>query len=232
MLFPILSFSQKQNYYLDDLKLFTIKIINLNNIEKATEITKSLEKEMLSEMAWLDINSKICYCIIHKNKNIAEIETYIKTFNGLNCSNTKEIILTDDLFLQIYSQKSGVKPVNFEKQLPNYITFNDNNQSEIYYHTAKEIWINKFPESYNALYSEKTVREIKEVNNLELPADFPKFIDTGNPKSDNYNYQKAKENWILENPEKYKIIINYGKTTDSENQEKISKEQKINNHEN
>jgi len=50
----------------------------------------------------------------------------------------------------------------------------------------------------------------KSVNNSKtkslLPADFPKFIDTGNAKLDDNNFHKAKQKWIKENPIRFQEI--------------------------
>ena len=44
----------------------------------------------------------------------------------------------------------------------------------------------------------------------ELPDDFPKYTDTGNPESDRDNYRMAKDQWIADNPGKYQELLNQG----------------------
>lgn len=44
------------------------------------------------------------------------------------------------------------------------------------------------------------------VANQELPADFPRFVNTGNPEFDNAKYQNEKAKWINDNPERYKAL--------------------------
>jgi len=39
-----------------------------------------------------------------------------------------------------------------------------------------------------------------------IPDDFPKYIDTGNPKIDKDNYYEAKQEWIKNNPERFEKI--------------------------
>ena len=41
---------------------------------------------------------------------------------------------------------------------------------------------------------------------VSIPADFPKYIDTGNPKKDRADYHEAKQKWIKENPEAFEKI--------------------------
>ena len=61
-----------------------------------------------------------------------------------------------------------------------------------------------------------------------LPADFPKYIDTGNPETDRMNYKKAKDEWIKQHPKEYKEINNGDLLTPEQKQkqleEKMSKD--------
>lgn len=45
---------------------------------------------------------------------------------------------------------------------------------------------------------------------VELPGDFPKYTDTGNPQSDRDSYKTAKDQWIADNPGKYQELLNQG----------------------
>ena len=36
-----------------------------------------------------------------------------------------------------------------------------------------------------------------------VPSDFPRFIDTGNPSSDSADYERRKNIWIQNNPDRY-----------------------------
>ena len=46
--------------------------------------------------------------------------------------------------------------------------------------------------------------EYRIANNI--PSDFPRFIDTGNPKVDGENYFNAKQAWIKANPTRFEKI--------------------------
>ncbi len=50
----------------------------------------------------------------------------------------------------------------------------------------------------------KNLEQYRKENNV--PEDFPRFIDTGNPKKDLDNYYKAKQEWIKNNPERFEKI--------------------------
>ena len=49
--------------------------------------------------------------------------------------------------------------------------------------------------------------ERKLASGKKMPADFPKYIDTGNKEKDVATYKVAKSKWINENPEKYQAIF-------------------------
>ncbi len=40
-----------------------------------------------------------------------------------------------------------------------------------------------------------------------IPADFPKYVETGNKEKDRATYNSAKLKWINDNPEKYKALF-------------------------
>lgn len=41
----------------------------------------------------------------------------------------------------------------------------------------------------------------------QIPADFPKYVNTGNKKKDTKNHKAAKQKWIKNNPETYKALF-------------------------
>ena len=56
--------------------------------------------------------------------------------------------------------------------------------------------------------------ETKSTNKHQsLPPDFPKYIDTGEKLKDIENYRKRRDEWIKNNPEKYKSFLDPGSTT-------------------
>jgi len=70
--------------------------------------------------------------------------------------------------------------------------------------------LEKAPRKNNSGYCASCPKSGTNVNNAEktsiLPADFPKYIDTGNKKQDLANFHEAKQKWIKENPERFKKI--------------------------
>ncbi|HBS88459.1 MAG: hypothetical protein A2W91_15025 [Bacteroidetes bacterium GWF2_38_335] len=59
-----------------------------------------------------------------------------------------------------------------------------------------------------------------------IPEDFPKFVDTGNPESDNATFKTAKDKWIQENPERYDMMHNTQKNEEEKLREQIIKLEK------
>jgi hypothetical protein len=64
---------------------------------------------------------------------------------------------------------------------------------------------NKSIESTNITQDQEELiqKELKKNEKIN----FPVFINTGNADLDNENYKKAKDAWVLANPEKYKQMI-------------------------
>lgn len=54
-----------------------------------------------------------------------------------------------------------------------------------------------------------------------VPADFPQFIDTGNPEQDNIDFATRKDDWIENNPEKYKEINSGNSSPEEERRNEI-----------
>lgn len=71
-------------------------------------------------------------------------------------------------------------------------------------------------------YSKKKVSCVSK----EIPEDYPKYKDTGNPKADEENYAQKKKEWIEKNPEKYKEIVSTKPSEKNQNKQK-AKEPKV-----
>ena len=86
---------------------------------------------------------------------------------------------------------------------------------------SEKIYFKRTQKTDNAHIPEKESETKKIKSNIELPPDFPKYIDTGNPEFDSNNYKMAKEQWISNNYERYKELLNSGqnKITDIKEEE-------------
>ncbi len=104
----------------------------------------------------------------------------------------KWIFLTLMLFIGIksYSQKPGVPPSVKQKNI------------KIDKKEAKKI--NRTSPLQEKIYYLKHLEEYRKENNV--PDDFPRYHDTGNPKKDLDTYYQAKQEWIKKNPEKFEKI--------------------------
>lgn len=189
------SYSQNTNFNLTNYKTYSVVISNLKNQEQAIDIVKNAEKSLWSEFAWIDFKTGIGYFINNNSMQMSNITSLINS-KGLTCSNTKEINLDNNLFLEIYSNRSGLKSESLKNQPLNYINLGDQQKSELFYQIAKEIWIKKYPESYNALYN-SDYKNDKEY----MPEHYPVFVNTGNSEQDNANYENAKQEWIKNYPD-------------------------------
>ncbi len=71
--------------------------------------------------------------------------------------------------------------------------------------SAIQTYINENIEKYNTLYSESHNLRGFYLDLYSIP-DVPKYIDTGNRKSDVLSFKEKFEIWKAQNPEKYKFI--------------------------
>ncbi|MFH1321908.1 MAG: hypothetical protein ABII90_14810 [Bacteroidota bacterium] len=84
------------------------------------------------------------------------------------------------------------------------------NNSEAELLRAKEVYGDNSKMQKAELMKEKREQNIN--NNTQiLPPGFPRYVDTGSPEDDQNKYAKAKEQWIHDNPEKYKELFNDNK---------------------
>lgn len=193
----ILGYSQSTKIYLADYKTYNIIISNLDNQNMADELAGTIQKSFLSEFAWIDYPSGKGYFIMEKNKPVSKIEAVIKNTNNYTFSNTQEIDLSDDLYLEIYTRKGRMEVSALSFQEPKYLMIENENTSALFFHNAKEIWIKNYPEAYNSVYHVKVNNNNKEY----IPEHYPKFINTGNPEQDNSVYAKSKQEWLKNYPE-------------------------------
>ncbi len=63
------------------------------------------------------------------------------------------------------------------------------------------------------------IEKAKQTIVMQGIADYPQFINTGNPEKDNQDFKKRKQQWINANPEKYKQISNPGMPSESDKRE-------------
>lgn len=193
-------YSQSSEFNFNDYKAYKMTINNLPSSEQAMYLARLTEKNLLSEFTWIDYTAGMGYFIIKKENSCSEIEKLIgKTYN-LTVSDSKELILNDDFFLNMYLQKGGIKGECVLNQPPNYVYLGKGNESktELFYHIAKEIWVKKYPEYYNAYYTNNSE---KKGSKEEMPRHYPIYVNTGNVEYDSSAYDKAKQEWIKNYPE-------------------------------
>lgn len=79
-------------------------------------------------------------------------------------------------------------------------------QHEIKKHKEIKIEVKetKFNQKKPELKPAYPTEEYLKINNV--PDDFPRYIDTGNPKEDAARYHEAKQIWIRKNPDRFEKI--------------------------
>lgn len=190
-------YSQNIHYNLSNHKAYKMPIAKMANPDQAKDISKTLEKNVFCDLIWVNFKNGEIYFITSEELRKAKIFELINNTYNVTCSDFEEIVIDNDLFLNIYAQKSEISFESINKQIPNYIYTGNQEKSEMLYQTAKEIWVNKYPYQYKSIYS-------AEGKNLEnIPEHYPVFVNTGNPDYDNSVFDQAKKEWIKQYPEEY-----------------------------
>jgi len=69
---------------------------------------------------------------------------------------------------------------------------------------VKQVSTDKTDVKEKSITKFKNMEQYRQENNV--PNDFPRYKDTGNPKADLDRYHKAKQKWIKKNPERFEKI--------------------------
>ena len=190
---PVFNFNQN--------KIYKINIAGADNVKTADEVARLIEKNLLCVFSYVDPLTGTGYFIVDNFYKVHEIEKMINNSDGLAYLSFEEIPLTEDLFLEMYMKRGGFEKAEFSNNPPKMIIMGPYNElSKALYKKAVSIWVLKYPENKNMIES-YYIEDVRK--------ELPKFIDTGNPKQDSLKYFKAKDKWILENPEKYERLIKY-----------------------
>lgn len=194
-------YAQEPVFNFNNNKLYKINIAGVDNPKNADEVGRLMEKNLLSIFSYVDPITGSGYFIVDNFYKVHEIEKMVNNRDGLAYLNFEEVPLTEDIFLEMYMKRGGYETKEFSSHPPKLVVMGPYTElSKSLYKKAVAVWVTKYPENKNMIES-YYIEDIKK--------EAPKFIDTGNPKLDSINYFKAKDQWILENPEKYNKINNY-----------------------
>ncbi len=182
-------------------KEYKIILKGADDFKKADEIGRQMEKMQLAVFSYVDPVNDIGYFIVDNFYKVHEIEKIINNIDGCSYISFEEIPLNEDNYLDMYMKRGGFENNEFSNNPPKKVIMGPYDElSNSLYKKAVSVWVKKYPENKEMIekyYIEKIKNEA------------PKFVDTGNPEKDNQEYNKAKEKWLNENPEKYNRIINY-----------------------
>lgn len=180
---------------LGDGKVVYFKVANLINDEA---------QESLKNIFESDVNIKEFYIYTDGNCKLVINNTidgnYIKNLllsQGLDYDySTVKIIYNQNS--QVYKEQKQNMQKNRTDGMPeHYPIFVDTGNSTLdneNYDKEKQQWFKEYPEEVAKL----TGREVDEfTSNKEKNENYPKYIDTGNPKLDNEKFEKAKIEWAV-----------------------------------
>ena len=194
-------YAQEPVFNFETNKLYKISLLGVDNYEKADDIARTMEKNLLSIFSYVDHIEGNGYFIVDNFHKIHEIEKMIKNKEGYSFNGFEEMPLTEDNFIDIYMKRGGYEKAEFSQHPPKPIIMGPHNElSKKLYDKAASIWVKTYPENIEMIES-YYIEKIK--------SELPRFIDTGNPQKDNLNYTNAKDKWIKDNPEKYDRLNRY-----------------------
>lgn len=192
-----IGFSQNIHFNLSDYQAYKMPIINVNNQKQADEVSRAIEKNHFAELVWIDYKKSEIYLITMNSIKQHEIISYVNNYYNIRFGDIEELNLDNELYLNIYAQKSGILYENIPNQIPESIYLGDPEKSEKMFQIAKELWVNKYPEKYDEIYNGNKSKELK------FPEHYPIFVNTGNIDHDNVVFDNAKKEWIKNYPDEY-----------------------------
>ena len=161
--------AQQSEFNLQKNKLYKISLSGADNFSKADEVSRLMEKNMLSIFSYVDFTTGEGYFIVDNYYKVHEIEKMLDNSNEFKYISFEEIPLSKDIFLEIYFKRGGENTDDFSVGLPKKVNLGPKVElAEQLYGVAKEIWVENYPDSYNNLYSPKnnlSPEELKEKQN-------------------------------------------------------------------
>ncbi|MFH1321818.1 MAG: hypothetical protein ABII90_14355 [Bacteroidota bacterium] len=175
-------------------KIIKFSVYGINSMEDAAHLKKIIESKDGIQSCETDINKEICTIIARfsiQKKDIVDITGPA----GIKTSNYTE---------EIYIKHNP----------PTKNTMTEEQKAQLLYKRQQNTYGNRNNDVKT--YEMNQVKEIKKQaiieNSGDLPADFPRYVDTGNPEDDQKKYAKAKEQWIHDNPWRYNELFNKNKS--------------------
>jgi hypothetical protein len=160
------AFSQKkeQNVILDpsNCTFYKFSISGDLNTERAKYISNELYGVKKVLISYTDAQAAITWVLMRNEGDVREVASKVASL-GYSLSGQQEIPFNDDLFLEVYCGLGNTDKSVISKQFPNYVRTANDRRDELLYKNAKNIWINKYPEQYKAMFStEMTEEQIRE----------------------------------------------------------------------
>ncbi|OFY86486.1 MAG: hypothetical protein A3F72_14970 [Bacteroidetes bacterium RIFCSPLOWO2_12_FULL_35_15] len=198
-------------------KAYKITMKGADNLVKADNIERQMEKLQLAIFSFVDPTTSMGYFIVDNLNKIQEIEKTLNNEKDFSFSSFEEIPLTEESFLEMYMKRGGFEKAEFSKNIPKQIVMGPYQElSSSLYLKALIVWEKKYKNAFNKLQG--------------LPEHYPVFFNTGNPEYDNARYGQAKEDWIKNYPDEVEKITgrSYKDATGMEHSKDIEKKKSSN----
>lgn len=187
LLVTLTSIAQNQTIDLSKKIALKISIKGADSIDKADLIGRQIEKLQLALFSYVDPTSGIGYFIVENNEKEIEIQSTVNSEQGYSITESQQINLTDELFIEMYMKRGGFQKNEFATNTPKIILLGSNNDlTNSLYLKAIVVWKSLYSISYN--------------KSIGAAEHHPIFVNTGNPNNDNEMYNQEKQNWVNNYP--------------------------------
>jgi len=175
-------------------KIISLSVFGINNAQEATFLENKLERLIEIQDCEIDFQNNKCKIIAGFTIQKSEVLSIIGK-EGIKSSEYSEEIMWKNT-----------------KHSKNQILYADEKTQadKVYNDPDEKEKLNKEMRRRRALEEERIEKEKQEETKSQylnnLPQDYPRFESTGNQVEDNKKYTEAKQEWIKNNPEKYRQI--------------------------
>jgi len=152
---------------------------------------------------------------ITNNGSVEDIQPYKEALKKIDLEKyrlqDKRRILKFDTGVEVELKSADELSGKTSNQPPVYHENNDSLQNRVFIlskngQIAEGVPMHKAKSAVKVRENAVQIEESKKTSVSPMPPDFPKYNNTGNPTEDQMRYKTAKEEWIRNNPAKYKQI--------------------------
>ncbi|MBI5219717.1 MAG: hypothetical protein HY958_12380 [Bacteroidia bacterium] len=154
MIKPVFAQNNSFKINFDDCLISQIAVKGIENPEKAKYICNTLHRLPDVVFCYTSLSDGIVYVIADKNYDLKQSVRKINEI-GFEIVDINSAIFNDETFLNLYAKITK----SVSDNIPNHIKTTFATRDDVVYTKAKEIWVKKNPEKYNALQKKSEITD-------------------------------------------------------------------------